>query len=203
MALQDMNNAVKRANSVVRGLLDFSAPSELGLNTEELNSVVEQSLSLVRHELAKYHINAVRELSECLPPVTLDRNKSEQVFVNIFLNAIHAMPEGGTLTIKTYTKQLTEVGHNVGSRKADDFSIGETVVIAEVEDTGTGIPKDQLSEVFDPFFTTKSTGKGTGLGLTVTKKIIDLHGGTINIGNRKEGGASVTIMFKAWRGEGP
>jgi len=197
LALQDMNNAVKRANSVVRGLLDFSAPSELGLNTEELNSVVEQSLSLVRHELAKYHINAVRELSECLPPVTLDRNKSEQVFVNIFLNAIHAMPEGGTLTIKTYTKQLTEVGHNVGSRKADDFSIGETVVMAEVEDTGTGIPKDQLSEVFDPFFTTQSTGKGTGLGLTVTKKIIDLHGGTINIGNRKEGGARVTIMFKA------
>jgi signal transduction histidine kinase len=159
--------------------------------------VVEQSLSLVSHELTKYHVNEVRELSEDLPPIRLDRNKMEQVFVNIFLNAAHAMSEGGTLTIKTYAKQLTEVIHNVGSRTADNFKVGETVVMAEVEDTGTGIPKDKLSEVFDPFFTTKATGKGTGLGLTVTKKIIDLHGGTIDIGNRKEGGARVTIMLKA------
>ena len=196
MALQDMDNAVKRADSVVRGLLDFSAPSELSLNTEELNFVVEQSLSLVRHELDKYHVNVVRELSEHLPAVRLDRNKIEQVFVNIFLNAVHAMPDGGTLTIKTYTKRLTKVAPNGGSRKADHFRIGQIVVMVEVEDTGTGIPKDKVSEVFDPFFTTKSTGKGTGLGLAVTKKIIDLHGGTINIGNRKEGGARVTIMFK-------
>jgi len=197
LALQDMDKAVKRADSIVRGLLDFSAPSELRLNTEELNSVMEQSLLLVRHEMDKYHVNEVRELSEHLPPVRLDRNKIEQVFVNIFLNAIQAMPEGGTLVVKTYTKQLTVIGHNLGSRKADHFRIGETVVMAEVEDTGTGIPGDQLSGVFDPFFTTKSTGKGTGLGLTVTKKIIDLHGGLINIGNRKEGGVRVTIMFKA------
>ncbi len=127
----------------------------------------------------------------------------EQVFVNIFLNAIQAMPEGGTLAVKTYTKQLTVVDRNLGSRKADHFRIGETVVMVEVEDTGTGIPGNQLSEVFDPFFTTKSTGKGTGLGLTVTKKIIDLHGGTIDIGNRKEGGVRVTIMFKAKRRERP
>jgi signal transduction histidine kinase len=203
MALQDMDKAVKRADSVVRGLLDFSAPSELRLKTEELNSVVEQSLLLVRHELDKYHVNEVRELSEHLPSVRLDRNKIEQVLVNIFLNAIQAMPEGGTLAVKTYTKQLTVAGHNLGSRKADHFRIGETVVMAEVEDTGTGIPGNQLSEVFDPFFTTKSTGKGTGLGLTVTKKIIDLHGGLINIDNRKEGGVRVTIMFKAKRRERP
>ena len=201
IAVQEVNNAVKRADSVVRGLLDFSAPSELSLTAEELNSVVEQSLSMVRHELAKNCVKAVRELSEDLPPVRLDRNKMEQVFVNIFLNAVHAMPEGGTLTIKTYTKRLTKVAHNGGSRKADHFRIGQTVVMAKVEDTGTGIPKDKLSEVFDPFFTTKSTGKGTGLGLAVTKKIIDLHGGTINIGNRKEGGARVTIMFKARGGK--
>ena len=116
---------------------------------------------------------------------------------NILMNALHAMPHGGTLTIKTYAKQLTGIGHNAGSRKTDHFRIGGTLVIAEVEDTGTGIPEDQLSKVFDPFFTTKSTGKGTGLGLTVSKKIIDLHGGTINIGNRKGGGVRATIMFKA------
>ncbi len=196
MALQDMNNAVNRADSVVRGLLDFSVPSELSFNTEELNPVVEQSLSLVRHELDKYQVKVVRELSERIPPVRLDNEKIEQVFVNIFLNAVHAMPEGGTLTVKTYTAKLTKINHDLGSRKADHPRIGETVVIVEVEDTGTGIPKDKLAEIFDPFFTTKATGKGTGLGLTVTKKIIDLHGGTIDIGNRKEGGVRATIMFK-------
>ena len=158
---------------------------------------VEQSQSLVNHDLARNHVNAVRELSEHLPPVKLDRNKIEQVFVNIFLNAVHAMPEGGTLTVKTYTEKLTKINHDLGSRKADHPRIGETVVIVEVEDTGTGIPKDKLAEIFDPFFTTKATGKGTGLGLTVTRKIIDLHGGTIDIGNRKEGGVRATIMFKA------
>jgi signal transduction histidine kinase len=197
MVLQEVDNAVKRANFIVRGLLDFSAANELNLNTEQLNSMLEQSLLLVKHELDKYHVNVVRELSECLSPVKLDRNKIEQVFVNIFMNAIHAMPEGGTLAIKTYANQLTKVDHNVGSRKADHLRIGETVVMVEVEDTGTGIPNDQLAEIFDPFFTTKSTGKGTGLGLTVTKKIIDLHGGTINIRNRKEGGVRATVMFKS------
>jgi signal transduction histidine kinase len=170
IAIHDMEDAVKRADSVVKRLLDFSATSELSLATEELNSVVEQSLLLVKHELDKYHVNVVRELSESLPPVKLVRNKIEQVFINIFLNAIHAMPKGGTLTVKTYAKQLTEAKHNVGSREADHFRIGETVVMAEV---------------------------GTGLGLTVTKKIIDLHGGTIDIGNRQGGGVKVTIMFKA------
>jgi len=196
MALREVNNAVRRADSVIRGLLDFSAPNELIFNTEELNSVVEQSLLLAKHELARYHVNAVRELGAHLPPLRLDRNKIEQAFVNIFMNAIHAMPEGGTLTIKTYAKKLTKVSRNVGSRNADHLRIGETVVMAEVEDTGTGIPKDQLAEIFDPFFTTKETSKGTGLGLTVTKKIIDLHGGTSDIGNLKGGGVRATIIFK-------
>jgi PAS domain S-box-containing protein len=195
--LQDMDNAVRRADSVIRGLLDFSAPSALSLNVEELNFVVEQSLLLVKHEMDKSHVRAVKELTENLPAVKLDKGKIEQVFVNIFMNAVHAMPGGGTLTVRTYAKQLTEIGHNVGSRKADHFRIGDTVLVAEVEDTGTGIPPDQLTKIFDPFFTTKPTGKGTGLGLSVTSKIVALHGGTIDIRNREEGGARVTITLKA------
>jgi len=195
--LQDMDNAVRRADSVIRGLLDFSAASALSLNAEDLNVVVQQSLLLVKHETDKSHVRVVKQLAQDLPPVRLDKGKIEQVFVNLFMNALHAMPGGGALAVRTYATQLTEVGHRIGSRTADHFRIGDTVVVAEIDDTGMGIPSNQLTKIFDPFFTTKPTGKGTGLGLSVTSKIVALHGGTIDIRNREEGGVRVTIIFEA------
>ncbi len=194
--LHDILAAVKRADNVVRGLLDFSAPKNLEVRTQDLNSVITQSLSLVRGELSR-GLKVVKELDPQLPPLNLDNIKIGQVFVNIFTNAIHAMGTDGTLTVRTYSKQLTGVGENIGDSRSESFRIGDRVVFAEVLDTGTGIPSDKLTKVYDPFFTTKPTGKGTGLGLTVTKTIIDLHAGTIDICNRPEGGAKVTIMFKA------
>jgi signal transduction histidine kinase len=101
------------------------------------------------------------------------------------------------LAVRTYTKQLTGVGANVGDSRTESFRVGNTLVIAEVDDDGSGIPEEKLTKVFDPFFTTKPTGKGTGLGLSVTRSIIDLHRGTIEIQNRPGGGARVTLMFEA------
>ena len=195
--VKDMGEAVNRADRVIRGLLDFSAPGELELKVENLNAVVEQALLLIKHEVTRSHINLVQELSEGLPTLWLDRNKVEQVFVNIFMNAVHAMPEGGTLSVKTFRKQLTHVRHRAGNRGAEPMTSSQHVVVAEVEDTGTGIAKEELAKVFDPFFTTKPTGKGTGLGLTVTKKIVEVHGATIDIANREEGGVRVTLTFPA------
>jgi signal transduction histidine kinase len=195
--LEDMDNAARRADSVIKGLLDFSSSSKLRMNNEDLNSVMEQSLLLVKFELGRQHVTLAKEFSEDPCVVRLDKNQIEQVLVNIFINAIHAMPDGGKLTVRTYAKQLTEVGHNEGFRKTAHFRTGETVVVAEIEDTGTGIPEDQLTKIFDPFFTNKSNGEGTGLGLTVTSKIIELHAGVIDITNRKEGGVKVTLIFKA------
>ena len=205
MILQDINNAVKRADTVIKGLLNFSASREFLSDIEEFNFVIEQSLSLVKHELDRSHIHLVKELDEGLPPVRLDRNKIEQVFVNLMMNSIHAMPKGGTLTVRTYVRQFNgggpPQGHGEPDKLADRLRVGDTVVVAEVDDTGTGIPENQLPKVFDPFFTTKPTGKGTGLGLTVTNKIIELHGGVIDIRNRKEGGVRVEVMLKAQRRE--
>ena len=105
------------------------------------------------------------------------------------------MPEGGTLSVHTYAKQLTGFGTNVGDSKSYHFKIGQTMVVAEVEDNGAGIPDDKVSKVFDPFFTTKPTGQGTGLGLSVCKTIVELHGGIIELRNRPEGGAKAVIVF--------
>lgn len=195
LVLKEMSDAVGRADAVIRGLLDFSVPSRLEMTPESLNSVIERSLVLVRGELKGVHI--IRELQPDLPPIQMDRAKIEQVLINIFTNAAHAMPGGGTLRVHTCARQLTGVGENVADSRSEMFHAGDTVVVMESEDTGCGIPEDKLAKIFDPFFTTKPTGKGTGLGLTVTRSIIDLHRGTIAIANRPEGGAKVTIMFQA------
>jgi signal transduction histidine kinase len=112
------------------------------------------------------------------------------------MNAVHAMAGGGTLTVRTFTKQLTETTHFEGSRKAADFWVGDTAVVTEVDDTGPGIPVEHLTKVFDPFFTTKPVGEGTGLGLSVSRKIIELHGGMIDLKNLRGGGVRVTIKLR-------
>jgi signal transduction histidine kinase len=194
--LVDIETAIKKADSVIVGLLDFSASQALSLRVQDLNPIVERSLLMVKYELDKYHVGLTKTLGEALPSLRLDHHKLEQVFVNIFLNAIHAMPEGGTLSVTTSIETLATPGRFVGWRGTDRFTVGEQTVLVEIEDTGVGIPEDQLSRIFDPFFTSRPLGKGTGLGLTVTRNIIDLHGGLIEILNRKEGGVKARIMFK-------
>ena len=197
--LTDMKDALKRADTIILGLLDFSLPGALKLHPDDVSIVLEQSVGLVRHEMSNAQISLCKELTSGLPPVRLDKNKLKQAFVNILTNAVHAMPNGGTLTIRTFTRevQLGEVDHDAGSRLPDRIRPGETVVVAEIEDTGSGIASDKMAKIFDPFFTTKPTGKGAGLGLTVTKKIIELHGGSIDIRNSSTGGAIVAVTLKA------
>ncbi|MEA3189225.1 MAG: hypothetical protein QOD99_3055 [Chthoniobacter sp.] len=196
MILKDMSDAVQRADDVIKGLLDFSAPRKLEVSEEDLNAVIKQSLLLVRGEMTGDGFKVVKELDPDLPRVKLDRGKIGQVFVNLFTNAVHAMGKSGTLLVRSYAKQLTGVGANIGDSRSESFRVGDTVIVVEVDDTGPGVPEDKLTKVFEPFFTTKPTGKGTGLGLSVTRSIVDLHGGTIDIRNRPEGGARITVTFK-------
>ena len=197
MVLTEMRDAIRRADVIVRELLEFSAANHPDVRDEDLNAIARHSLSLMQYELKKHHITLAVELAADLPTLKLERNKIQQVFINLFLNAVQSMPEGGTLTVRTYAQppageRPTESGGAPGQWKPE-----ETIVVVEIEDTGAGIPPGQLTKIFDPFFTTKPTGAGTGLGLPITKKIIELHGAAMRIGNREQGGVRVSIVFPA------
>jgi signal transduction histidine kinase len=194
--LKHMEDAIHRADGIVTGLLNFASLSKLDIARENLNSAVENSLRLVKIQLDKHRIQIISDLGEDIPDVKIDKNRIEQVFVNLFRNAINAMREEGGLTVRTYAKELTEPGNDVGRRRGDLFELGETVVIAEIEDNGPGIPKDILDKIFDPFFTTRRSNGGTGLGLSIVRNIIKMHNGKIEIENRKEGGVKISVIFK-------
>jgi signal transduction histidine kinase len=180
---QDMKEAVYRASNVINILLDYSRPGPLQRGTEDIHEVIEKSLTLVRYQLNKQHVTVVREFDTTLPPQLLDRTRIEQVFVNLFLNAAQAMPAGGTLMVRTLAAPL-----------ASDSDTAAGAVV-EVDDTGHGIRPENAPKLFEPFFTTKPPGQGTGLGLAIVRRIMEIHGGSIRLSNRKEGGARATLQF--------
>jgi len=191
-----LKDSVKRADKIINTLLDFSRFTNLDLRPEDINSILESSLSLVKIKFESKNIDIIPEIKKDVPKVLADRNKLEQVFVNIFLNAIQAMPEGGNITIRSYGKKLEGIENGTSRREEGYFMIGEKVVVVEIEDTGVGIPEENLKKVFEPFFTTKGSTGGVGLGLSVTKNIIHMHRGIIYAESRFGQGAKVTVILK-------
>jgi PAS domain S-box-containing protein len=183
--LEDMGTAVRRADSIIKGLLDLAAPARLALEPEDVNAAVESALLLVKGVLERNRIRVIRHLNVRIPKVAIDRGKLIQALINLFSNSASFMPEGGELGIKTYVKKVK--------------SGSEDAVAVEVEDTGPGIPEEHLAKVFEPFFTTRRAKGGTGLGLSVVKNIVELHQGTIEIKNKPAGGAVVTMTFPVLR----
>jgi two-component system NtrC family sensor kinase len=168
-----------RASEIVNNLLNFSRTGSAELTDIDVNRVVEETLSLVAHPLKTSQVQIVKQLGETLPPVRGSANKLQQVFLNLFLNARDAMPGGGMLEVRT-------AAHN-GS------------VEIEIADTGAGIPREHIHRIFDPFFTTKATGRGTGLGLSVTYGIIKEHSGKIDVRSTPGKGTSFHVEFPAVR----
>jgi signal transduction histidine kinase len=197
--LQDMADAVGRADKIVGGLLSYSRDRGLDLTSADLNAVINSSLRLVRHDLDRARTTVAVDLDPSIPKLSLDEFKVQQVLVNVFTNALHATGDDGELAVRTSLQTLGR-GPNVGDRKTDRFKPGERVAVIEVDDSGPGIKAADLKKIFDPFFTTKPLGVGTGLGLSISRQIVDMHGGTIDIGNREGGGARVTITFKLDQG---
>jgi len=179
--LSMVKESVERADGIVISLLDFSRATKLELQPEYIDSILENSLNLVKKELK--NIQVVREIQGGLPKVLVDKNKLTQVFINLFMNAIPAMPEGGKLTIRSFLKD-------------DSFEAKEKAVVVEIEDTGTGISEENLKKIFNPFFTTKGQGKGTGLGLSVTQNIISMHKGLIEVKSQVKKGTRVIITLR-------
>ena len=172
-----------RASEIVNSLLNFSRTSTTSFGDVSLNRVIQETLSLLEHQLQKSGIQVNADLDPSLPPVYGNTGKLQQVFLNLFLNARDAMTAGGTLEVRTWPE---ESGAKV-----------------EVADTGTGIAPEHLHRIYDPFFTTKGARKGTGLGLSVTYGIIQEHGGSIEVSNRPSGGARFRLDLPFARARKP
>lgn len=198
--IDELDAAVKRADTVIKGLVDFSRSEELELKAQDLNAIIGNALNLVRHEMMKEHISLDTSLDESIPAVAVDRNKIQQVFINLFMNAVQAMEGGGRLTVTTARRKLTSEDMGGFSPGRHPFSAGNGAVVVEICDTGPGIPENKLDKLFDPFFTTKPMGKGTGLGLSISRKIVELHDAMISVRNRREGGVVVRLLFKPTQG---
>ena len=168
-----------RASEIVNNLLNFSRTGAAEATDIDVNRVVEETLSLVAHPMRTAQIQVVKHLGETLPAVRGSANKLQQVFLNLFLNARDAMPGGGLLEVRT--------GAHNGS------------VEIEVVDTGAGIPREHIHRIFDPFFTTKASGRGTGLGLSVSYGIIKEHSGKIDVRSTPGKGTSFHVEFPAVR----
>lgn len=195
-----MKRGIDRAKKIVRGLVDYSSDRRMELRSIRPDRLVTDALELVEYELNQAGIRADFVPDSELPSVQADQTKIEQVLVNLFINAMHSMEAGGVLVIRTELLNAENVPYNEGSRLRDRTREGDRMVMITVTDTGMGVPEDVLSKLFDPFFTTKPTGKGTGLGLTVARKIAELHGGELVLANRKDrSGAIASLTLRADR----
>jgi len=174
-----MEDGVRRVQTIVRQLLDFSQQHEPEFALTDINHVVDRVLVLTTHLFAPNRIRLETGFGQGLPNVTLDRHMIEQVLMNLVLNAVQAMKDGGGLTIRT--------------------SVVEGVCLIEVCDTGSGIPPVVLPRIFDPFFTTKSEGEGTGLGLSVSLGIVERHGGKILVHSEVGKGTTFTLCLPVSR----
>jgi two-component system NtrC family sensor kinase len=221
--LKRIEDEIERINKIVRELLDFARPSKLEIREVEINKIVENTLSLLSYQKDFKNIVTRLDRQPDLPLINGDESQLSQVFINIILNAIDAMPNGGKLQIQTEGhivdyfhgdfSQLTDPPRRKSDpvesdysylRKSDPlptsftkFSKGDRLVKVRISDTGVGIKKEDLENIFDPFFTTKAPDKGTGLGLSISLKIVESLGGEIRVESEEGKGTSFEIYFPA------
>ncbi|MBC8526456.1 MAG: cache domain-containing protein [Candidatus Cloacimonetes bacterium] len=167
-----------RCSGIVKGLLEFSRQSPPEKRPADINKLIEETLLLFESQILVHNVRIDKNLNKNLPRIMIDTNKIEQVFTNIILNALESMQAGGILSISS------------------QFSEDNKFVEIKFQDTGCGIPKENINKIFDPFFTTKGA-KGTGLGLSVSYGIVQQHNGKIDVRSKTGKGTTFTICFPA------
>ncbi len=172
-----INEQITRQNGIIQELLDFGRPSKHVVQSTSINTLLEKVLVFTSTMLRQHRIQLEQHLDAGLPPVEVDAERIKQVFVNLILNAVQAMPDGGTLTINT---------------RAD-----ENWVYIAFTDTGQGISPEEINSIFDPFYTTRENG--TGLGLSISHQIIKRHGGQINVESTIGAGTTFTVKLPLLR----
>ncbi|MBA4418310.1 MAG: hypothetical protein C0392_10435 [Syntrophus sp. (in: bacteria)] len=163
----------EHANKIIKDLIDLAKPSEVSLKPGDTNDVINKVCDLVKTRFEKQHILLHKKVSRRLPPILMDEERMEKAFLNFVLNALDAMPKGGKLTINAYPY------------------FDKNKVIITIQDTGKGIPQEDLDNIFHPFFTTKRTG--IGLGLCLADQVISSHKGRLSVASKTGEGTTITI----------
>ncbi len=176
--LDRIKKAAKRADNVVKGLLDFSRQTDIIFDKLDVTSVIDETISMVEHQFKNKNTKFIRHFSPDVKWINADKNQMQQVFINLMVNSIEAMPGGGDITISTKLHETKE----------------KRIQIIFV-DTGCGIPKNEIHEVFEPFFSTKKDSMSTGLGLSITRGLIEKHDGTIEINSEIDQGTKIVISL--------
>ena len=179
-----MEEALRRIETTVTKLLDFSRQHELSLTSTSLNDVVNEVVGLIEYSAEEKGVQIERQFAHDLDPILGDKHLLEQVVLNLALNAIAAMPNGGTLL---FTTGNTESEALLGKK--------DVYVFVKVTDTGIGIPKPVQDRIFDPFYTTKISERGTGLGLSVSHRIIRQHEGTLEFESEVGHGSTFSVKL--------
>jgi two-component system sensor histidine kinase HydH len=170
-AAKIMVHEVDRLNRVITDLINLSRPSDLRRSHTDLNTLLKHCFGLIKQDAATHNVALDIQTDETVPSLFVDPDRLSQAILNICLNSLEAMPEGGTLTM--------------------DLSHTEQLVTLAISDTGKGVSKEDAVRIFEPYFTTKS--QGTGLGLSIVLKIIEAHGGTIRVDSKEDAGARFII----------
>lgn len=178
---KDFINIIKTELNRIQGIMDrlrdYYKPKETEKELNDLNLLIKDTVKLTEHYLSRFkNVSISYELDNNIKPFYFNKGQIQQVLVNLIINSAQAMPEkGGKIFVRTYLK--------------------EKDVVVEIEDTGKGIKKENIEKIFSPFFTTKPPGEGTGIGLSISKEIIERHSGKITVESNEGVGTKFTILL--------
>jgi len=181
--LKIIKSEVERIQGIMHRLTEYYKPQPIKKEKKNINELIMETVKLTQHYLERFkNVQIETNLTPHLPIISYDKGQIQQVLVNLIINAAQSMPNGGKITISTSIANL-------------DICNEENYIKIDIEDTGVGIPEENLDKIFQPFFSTKTPEEGTGLGLSISKDIIEKHNGKITVKSKLAKGTCFTIYL--------